>query len=84
MELNKKIQTCFGGFFAAIMLKHLHGDNQMKEIENPKEFAEWLRDVAQHIEDGSPLIKSVMTGTEAPSSDCTTKIIEIKFRRPDS
>ncbi|MEB7890964.1 hypothetical protein NGK36_16970 [Hafnia alvei] len=55
----------------------------MKEIENPKEFAEWLRDVAQHIEEGSSLIKSVRTGMAAPGSDRAVKVIEIEFRRPD-
>lgn len=54
----------------------------MKEVENPKEFAEWLRDVAQHLEEGSSLIKSVRTGIKSSDSGGTVKTIEIEFSTP--
>jgi hypothetical protein len=54
----------------------------MLEVENPKEFAEWLRDIAQHIEEGSSLIKSVKTGMKDTGFGADIKVIEIEFNRP--
>lgn len=54
----------------------------MQEIENPKEFAEWLRDIAQHIEEGSQLIISVKTGIKPSDSGGAVKAIEIEFSTP--
>lgn len=54
----------------------------MKDIENKQEFAEWLRDIAQHIEEESPLIKSVKTGNKASEAGGTVKAIEIEFNTP--
>lgn len=54
----------------------------MQEIENLKEFAEWLRDIAQHIEEGSPLIKSVKTGIKPSDTGGAIKAIEIEFSAP--
>ncbi|HEY4438728.1 MAG TPA: hypothetical protein VGN40_21460 [Lelliottia sp.] len=51
----------------------------MEKIENPKEFAEWLRDIADHIEEGSPLIKAVRTENKPSDSGEAVKVIEIVF-----
>lgn len=54
----------------------------MHEIENPKEFAEWLRNIAHHIEVSSPLINSVKTGIKPSESGGAIKAIEIEFSAP--
>jgi hypothetical protein len=53
--------------------------SEMEKIENPKEFAEWLRDIADHIEEGSPLIKAVRTENKPSDSGEAVKVIEIVF-----
>ncbi|MFZ4221332.1 hypothetical protein ACEV6Q_26320 [Enterobacter ludwigii] len=53
----------------------------MEKVGNPKEFAEWLRDIARHIDENSPLIKSVSTGMKPDESGKTIKVIEIEFNR---
>jgi hypothetical protein len=55
----------------------------MKKVDDPQQFAEWLRDIAQHIEENSALIKSVSVG-DKPSDDpdAAVKVIEVVFNRP--
>lgn len=55
----------------------------MKKVDDPQQFAEWLRDIAQHIEENSVLIKSVSVG-DKPSDDpdAAVKVIEVVFNRP--
>lgn len=55
----------------------------MKKIDDPQQFAEWLRDIAQHIEENSALINSVSIG-DKPSDDpdLAVKVIEVIFNRP--
>ncbi|MDK9364186.1 hypothetical protein [Lelliottia wanjuensis] len=54
----------------------------MEKIENPKEFAEWLRDIAQHIEESSPLIKLVRTESKNSDNGDAIKLIELTFNTP--
>lgn len=45
-------------------------------------LAEWLRDIAQHIEDESPLIRDVSVDDALSDEGLTRKIITITFNVP--
>ncbi|SMG61885.1 hypothetical protein [Cedecea sp. NFIX57] len=45
-------------------------------------LAEWLRDIAQHIEDESPLIRDVSVDDSLSDEGLARKIITITFNAP--
>lgn len=51
-------------------------------MDNKSQFAQWLRDIADHIEEGSPLIHDVETENEE-SDGRPVKVIRITFNRPE-
>ena len=47
-----------------------------------KTLAEWLRDIAQHIEEESPLIRDVSVDDALSDEGLAKKIITITFNAP--
>ncbi|HBA9710699.1 TPA: hypothetical protein J1460_004719 [Escherichia coli] len=47
-----------------------------------KMLAEWLRDIAQHIEEESPLIRDVSVDDALSDEELARKIITITFNAP--
>ncbi|MBS0907678.1 hypothetical protein JK229_21495 [Pantoea dispersa] len=49
---------------------------------NTKMLAEWLRDIARHIEEDSPLIRDVGVDDAVSEEGLARKIITITFNAP--